>query len=85
MEVVLYIASFEKDLKTGYFTEAICNLASILTEAHYVSSLYTRTKGYRSFDIVHIATALHLRAKIFLTFDQKQRALAKNQGLETPL
>jgi predicted nucleic acid-binding protein len=81
----LYIASFERDLRTGYFIEIGCNLASILAEAHHVSSQYTREKGYRAFDIIHIATALHLGAKIFLTFDQKQRILAKSQGFETPL
>lgn len=81
----LYIASFERDLRSGYFIEVVCNLASILAEAHHVSSRYTLKKGYRAFDIIHIATALHLRAKVFLTFDQKQRKLAESEGLETPL
>lgn len=81
----LLIAAFEKDLALGYFQEPTCNLATILTEAHYISSCYTIEKGYRAFDILHIASALHLHAKVFLTFDQKQRMLAKSQGLKTPL
>lgn len=81
----LLIAAFEKDFANGYFQEPACNLATILTEAHYLSSCYTLEKGYRTFDIIHIATAVHLHAKIFLTFDQKQRTLAKSQGFEIPL
>ena len=81
----LLIAAFEKDLTTGYFQEHICNLATILAEAHRLSSLYTLKKGYRAFDIIHVAAACCLDAKIFLTFDSKQRALAKSQGLETPI
>jgi len=34
--------------------------------------------------MLHVATALHLKIKIFLTFDQNQRALAKKEGLRIP-
>jgi hypothetical protein len=39
---------------------------------------------YRAFDVIYVAGALHLDAKIFLTFDKQQKSLAKNLGLEIP-
>ena len=46
------------------------------------SSIYTLTGGHRAFDILHIAAALQLGAKEFLTFDQNQRKLAAKAGLK---
>lgn len=36
-------------------------------------------------DILHIATAVHLGAKTFLTFDANQKLLAETEGLEVPI
>ncbi len=44
----------------------------------------TWTNGNRSFDVMHVATALHLRVKTFLTFDKKQKELAKMEKLSVP-
>ena len=41
--------------------------------------------GHRLFDIVNVATALHLGASEFLTFDANQRQLAEAEGLRVPL
>ncbi len=40
---------------------------------------------YRKGLILNVATAVHLRAKAFLTFDDRQRRLACHAGLEVPL
>ena len=36
-------------------------------------------------DVLHIATALHLGAREFLTFDRNQKKLAEAEGLKVPL
>lgn len=41
--------------------------------------------GHRTLDILHVATARHLAARDFLTFDARQKKLAKAIGLRTPL
>jgi hypothetical protein len=46
---------------------------------------HTIKEGYRSFDLLHVATALHLATKEFLTFDDKQRKLAAAAGLAVKL
>ena len=50
--------------------------------AEQLSSRYTATGGHRALDILHLATAIHLKALQFLTFDKNQSALTKATGLE---
>jgi predicted nucleic acid-binding protein len=40
------------------------------------------TGGHRSLDVLHVATALHLGAREFLTFDTNQRKLAAAEKLK---
>jgi len=50
--------------------------------AEKLSARHTSTRGQRAFDLLHIATALHLDARNFLSFDDRQRELAKREGLK---
>ena len=58
------------------------DIASI---AERLSAQHTWTEGCRGFDLLHVATALHLGATEFLTFDGKQKQLAEAEGLVVPL
>ena len=51
-----------------------------MREAKWLSSQHTISGGYRSFDILHVAAALELGAKEFLTFDARQTALAEAEN-----
>jgi predicted nucleic acid-binding protein len=46
---------------------------------------HTLADGHRLADILHVATALHLGAMEFLTFDSNQKKLAEREGLVVPL
>jgi len=61
------------------------NLADVVDEAKRLSALHTLTGGHRSFDILHVAGALMMKATQFLTFDENQRQLAEVEGLKVPL
>ena len=76
------INQLESDLQNGIAVLATCNLMDTLRSANQISKRHTVTRGYRSFDILHVATALHLQAKEFLTFDANQRKLAVAEGLK---
>lgn len=77
-----HIADFYADVLSGRFIDHICDLTSVLSEAKRLSVKYTLWGGYRSFDILQVAAALHLGAREFLSFDAKQRKLAKAEGLK---
>jgi predicted nucleic acid-binding protein len=50
--------------------------------AERLSATYTALRGHRLADILHVATALHLGVKEFLTFDANQKLLAEAEGLK---
>lgn len=56
----------------------------MLTEAERLSALHSETLGTRSLDILHVAAALVLGLPEFLTFDQRQLALARAAGMRVP-
>ncbi len=53
--------------------------------AEVLSAKHTATGGHRLNDILHVATALHLGAAGFLTFDASQKNLAEAEGMTVPL
>lgn len=78
-------AQFESAIVQKRLRPEVCNLALVLAEAKRLSSTHTLRRGHRSFDILHVAAALHLRATQFLTFDTNQTRLAKAEGLSVPI
>jgi hypothetical protein len=72
------------DVAAGVLTGAAPPLAEVLTEAERLSALHTETTGTRSLDVLHVSSALVLGLAEFLTFDQRQLALAKAAGLKVP-
>jgi len=81
-QAMLVIADYEADAASGKLAVEVCNLADIVKEAKRLSAVHTLTGGHRAFDILHVATALQLKARDFLTFDLKQKKLAQAEGLK---
>lgn len=75
---------FQDDQAAGRVVQRACNLAAVLEEAMRLSAAYTVAGGHRSFDIMHVAAGLVIKAHHFLTFDQNQRRLAEAEGLTVP-
>jgi predicted nucleic acid-binding protein len=79
------IDDWETDIASGLNELLPCDSDAVLRLAGFYSEQRTAQGGHRSLDILHVATAVHLGAKEFLTFDERQRALAKHAGLKIPL
>jgi predicted nucleic acid-binding protein len=75
------LSQFETDLANGVVVLAPCNFQQVFRLAEDLSKQHTGANGHRSFDVLHVATALHLGAKQFLTFDSNQRKLAAAEKL----
>ena len=54
---------------------------NVLRRADELSEMYSTRHGQRTIDLLHVAIALEARANIFLSFDQRQRKLARAAGL----
>ena len=79
------IQAMLSDLAAGVFTYVEPAWPEVLLEAERLSAAHSETLGTRSLDILHVASALVLGARDFLTFDARQGALASAVGLRRPL
>lgn len=75
------LSQFSADLASGVGVLEPCSFQDVLRRAEDLSNRHTIARGHHSFDVLHVATALHLRAREFLTFDTKQGKLAALEGL----
>ncbi len=80
-----YWAGFEAAVAQGRLIIATSNLADVIDEAKRLSSTRTLKGGHRGFDILHVASALKMKATDFLTFDGNQKKLAEAEGLVVPV
>jgi len=74
------LALVNEDLVNGVLLN--CGLpSSVLERAETLSRKQTPRLGTRTLDVLHVASALALRATGFYTFDARQSALAAAEGL----
>ena len=82
-EVEAARAALREDVEKGIyairpFPEAACERAKEMAHKR------TARLGTRTLDIMHVASALILRADVLYSFDRNQRKLARAEGLKTP-
>ena len=77
------VLSFEEDLAQGRYTEVDVLWRATLRRATDLSRTYTPKLGCRSLDVLHVATALELGLRDFVTFDGRQRQMARAAGLKS--
>jgi predicted nucleic acid-binding protein len=79
------LADLKSDLVSGQVITIPAPWPQIHLAAERLSELYTDTNGHRTMDILHVATAIELGVKEFLSFDANQKKLAESQGLVVPV
>lgn len=83
-EASVCLSEYESDLRRGRFRLATVSVESVLTRANQLAGSFIPTHGARSFDLLHVASALFLEADSFLTFDRIQQKIAIAQGMKSP-
>jgi predicted nucleic acid-binding protein len=69
-------AHFDQHQAAGFLQSASMN-DDVWESASALSRRYSARLGTRTLDVLHVATALALKADVFFTFDKRQRKLAK--------
>jgi len=69
------------DLSTNVLVAMEPPWSELLMEAERLSGGHSESMGTRSLDVLHVASALVLGVREFLTFDVRQGALARAAGL----
>jgi len=76
------LANLQTDLDTGAVVMVSVDWPDVHRLAESLSKRHTIAGGHRSLDVLHVATALHLGVREFLTFDTNQCRLALAEKLK---
>jgi len=77
------LADFAADFAVGRLRQAEILWRAALNRAAELGQKHTPKLGTRSLDVLHVACALELKSRYFLTFDERQQKLATVVGLKT--
>jgi predicted nucleic acid-binding protein len=77
------LLAFSKDVHAGVI-RIVPISAAMFAHARRIARTHTRLLGTRALDVLHVASALTLRASSFCTFDKNQARLARALGLRVP-
>jgi predicted nucleic acid-binding protein len=72
------LEEIDGDLREGFLAHTPINHTEVYRLADELSG---KQPGQRTLDLLHVASAVALKAGIFLTFDDRQAELAKAAGL----
>lgn len=84
-EATAMLVDIENDVANGLIEIVEFDSSEVRRIACELSERHSTGGGHRSFDILHVATALHFGARDFLTFDGNERKLAEAAGLRVPV
>ena len=80
-EVKIALANLNHDLETGRLARPLLNWPQIWQQADELSDRYAYETNCRTLDTLHVAAARGLGIRQFVSFEQRQRALAAKAGL----
>ena len=72
----------ERDAYEGFLYPVPLDWPKTFKHAEVLGRSFTESIGARGMDILHVGSALALKARQFATFDDRQASLAKSAGLE---
>ena len=75
-------ADIERQMAAGVFRMAEVSQTDIYAKARELSDRHTPLVAARSLDLMHIAAALLVKARVFLSTDVRQRKVAISEGLK---
>ena len=77
-------ASFRQDLgKSDFLQLAPLNQEPLVTKSEDISLRHTARSGFKTYDLIHVASAMLLGCDTFWSFDAKASQLAALEGLKT--
>ena len=80
--ILQIVARFEEHEKKGIYYRPPLDWPTVFTRAVELSQKHSGTLGSRALDILHVASAVAIKADRFLTLDDRQSSLAAHAGLE---
>jgi len=75
------VEDFESDLEAGRLVRTDLPWRRTFARAASLSLAHTPALGTRTLDVLHVASALELRCRTLVTYDERQARLARAAGL----
>lgn len=75
------LTAFDEDIAAGRWQRPDYALAEVHERAAQLSTRHAAEIGCRTLDIFHVAAALLIGSAVFVSLDDRQRELAKREGL----
>ena len=75
------LRAFAEDERLGRWQRPVLDLAETVRRAESLSARHAPALGCRTLDILHVAAATVLGVRDFVSFDGRQRQLARKVGL----
>jgi predicted nucleic acid-binding protein len=72
----------ELDLRNNVYDQTSVSQTELHQKAAELAEKYSAGIGTRTLDLLHLAAALLLKSKQLLSFDNRQREIAKREGLK---
>ncbi len=76
------LVDLESDIEAGVWVPPGYDLADVHSRAEILARRHAATLGTRTLDILHVAAAMLVGARTFVTGDRRQASLADAAGLE---
>jgi len=76
------LANLDQDIREDRLVRPNYSLTAVFRRAEDLSTAFAATTGARTLDILHVAAALEIGSGKFVSFDERQRAIAKKAGLK---
>ncbi len=80
-EMQASVEALDEDILSGRWKRPEYKEAAVWRFARDLSDRHAANIGCRTLDLLHVAVALSLGVKTFVTFDERQRTVAKLEGL----
>ena len=81
-QIRIILFKLDEHHKRGVYFRPLLNWTDTMNLALDLARIHTPKTGARSLDIIHVASALAIKADRFLTLDQRQAKLAVSAGLK---
>lgn len=75
------IRNIDKDVASQILKRPLLDWNDIFRKAQELSKRFSTRSGSRSLDLLHVASCLLIPSQEFLTFDDRQSAVARKAGL----
>ncbi len=76
------LGDLQADIEAGVLDRPVYDVSNVFQKAEELSAKYAAATLARSLDILHVAAAVVIGARQFITFDARQAALAAKAGLK---